>query len=74
MPPILHDMYDQLTPRTPEEQQDIERERARLTFKLRHVTGLITHGVPGDPLAPPSGPLAPSPDSLKPTENPTGTT
>jgi hypothetical protein len=52
VPPILHDMYDQLTPRTPEEQQDIERERARLTFKLRCVTGLITQGVPGDPSHP----------------------
>ena len=37
------------------------------------VTGLLTQGVPQDPLAPPSGPHAPSPDSLKPIVNPRGT-
>ena len=34
---MLHDLYDHLLPRTPEEQRDLESERARLTYKLRHV-------------------------------------
>ena len=37
VPPLLHDLYDHLTPRTPEEQRDLDRERERLSYRLRHV-------------------------------------
>jgi hypothetical protein len=43
---------------------------------FRELAGLLTQGVPGvpgDPLAPPSGPWASSRDSLNPTGNPPGT-
>jgi hypothetical protein len=37
VPPLLHDLYDHLTPRTPEEQRDLDRERERLSYRLRHI-------------------------------------
>ena len=39
VPPLLHDIFDYLTPPTPAEKLDRDREQRRLLYKLRHAIG-----------------------------------
>ena len=39
LPPVLHDIYDYLTPLTPAQQLDLDRSQRRLLYKLRHAIG-----------------------------------
>lgn len=39
LPPLLHDLADQFQRLSPEQKKDVDRERSRLLFKLRHVIG-----------------------------------
>ena len=50
LPPLIHDAVDFCTPLTPAEQADIDRERRRLLYKLRHAIGgwLIRDAPTGD--------------------------
>lgn len=50
LPPLIHDAVDFFTPLTPEQQANVDRDRRRLLYKLRHAIGgwRIRDGPPGD--------------------------